>query len=249
MTSPAVWSNLRRLTPARLALGRAGNSLPTTEVLNLALAHARARDAVHSTFDPSAIEKSCRALGFDTVRVRSAVRDRGIYLRRPDLGRRLNHDDAAALRARDGQFDLVIVVADGLAGSGVQSHAPNMLAALKPHLATFSVAPVVIAEQARVALGDEIGALLHARMSIVLIGERPGLSSPESLGIYLTFAPEVGRTDAERNCISNIRSGGLDYETAAGRLAWLMQGSVRLGRSGVDLKDDSGLLPVLPPAR
>ncbi len=249
MTSPDVWTNLRRLTPARLALGRVGNSLPTTEVLNLALAHARARDAVHSTFDPAAIELACHALGFETVHVRSAARDRGTYLRRPDLGRRLNHDDAAVLRTSEKQFDLAIIVADGLAGSGVQSHAPDMLAALKPHLTTFSIAPVVIAEQARVALGDEIGELLRARTSIMLIGERPGLSSPESLGIYLTFAPKIGRTDAERNCISNIRFGGLDFETAARRLAWLMQDSVRLGRSGVDLKDDSGLLPVLPPAR
>ncbi len=249
MTSPDIWTNLRRLTPARLALGRAGNSLPTTEVLNLALAHARARDAVHSAFDPAAIEQSCRALGFETVRVRSAARDRGTYLRRPDLGRRLNRDDAAVLRASAKQSDLVIVVADGLAGSGVQLHAPNMLAALKPYLAAFSIAPVVIAEQARVALGDEIGALLHARMSIVLIGERRGLSSPESLGLYLTFAPEAGRTDAERNCISNIHSAGLDYDTAARRLAWLIQASLRLGRSGIDLKDDSGLLPLVPPSR
>jgi ethanolamine ammonia-lyase small subunit len=249
MTSPDIWTNLRRLTPARLALGRAGNSLPTAEVLNLALAHARARDAVHSIFDPATIERACHALDFETVRVRSAARDRGTYLRRPDLGRKLNRDDATLLRTSEKQFDLAIIVADGLAGSGVQSHAPDMLAALKPHLTTFSIAPVVIAEQARVALGDEIGELLRARMSITLIGERPGLSSPESLGIYLTFAPKIGRTDAERNCISNIHSAGLDYENAARRLTWLIQGSLQLGRSGVDLKDDSGLLPVLPPAR
>jgi ethanolamine ammonia-lyase small subunit len=247
MTAGDVWTSLRQLTPARLALGRAGDSLPTKEVLNLALAHARARDAVHSPFDPAVIEQSCRALGLDTARVHSAAANRGTYLRRPDLGRRLGRDDAAKLHSIDKPFDLVIVVADGLAGSGVELHAPNMLAALKPHLAAFRTAPVVIAEQARVALADEIGGLLGARMSVVLIGERPGLSSPDSLGIYLTLAPKIGRTDAERNCISNIRSEGLDYETAARRLAWLMQGALRLGRSGVDLKDDSGLLPVLPP--
>jgi ethanolamine ammonia-lyase small subunit len=219
--------------------------LPTSEVLNLALAHARARDAVHIPLDVTALEQECRALGFETLQVHSAAPDRATYLRRPDLGRRLSRDDAANLQRRDGKFDLAIVVADGLSAPGVQAHAPPMLAALKPHLdrARLVTAPLVIALEARVALGDEIGGLLCARMTVVLIGERPGLSSPDSLGIYLTLAP--GRTDAERNCISNIRTGGLDYETAARRLFWLIEEAFRLGKSGVALKDDSGLQPAL----
>ncbi|HEY1707486.1 MAG TPA: ethanolamine ammonia-lyase subunit EutC [Rhizomicrobium sp.] len=242
-----AWAHLRRFTPARLALGRAGSALPTREVLNLALAHARARDAVHIPLDPAALEIACRAIGFQTVRVRSAAADRSSYLRRPDFGRRLNREDAANLRPAAANYDLAIIIADGLSSSGVQRHAVPLLAVLKPLLdgVDLVLAPVAIAEQGRVALGDEIGALLGARASLVLIGERPGLSSPDSLGAYLTFAPEIGRTDAERNCVSNIRNEGLDYETAARRLFWLVEEALRRGKSGVALKDESGLQPVI----
>jgi ethanolamine ammonia-lyase small subunit len=240
------WEDFRRLTPARVALGRAGNALPTSEVLALALAHARARDAVHIPLDVAAIEQACRGLGFDTIRVSSAARDRETYLRRPDLGRRLNRGDAARLSGGSQPFDLSFVIGDGLSSPAVQANASLLLEALKPYLnrSKLSVAPVVIAEQARVALGDEIGASLRARMSAVLIGERPGLSAYDSLGVYLTYAPQIGRSDAERNCISNIRPAGLDYQTAAKRLFWLIEEAFRLEKSGVALKDSSDL-PVL----
>jgi ethanolamine ammonia-lyase small subunit len=244
-----TWQDFRRLTPARVALGRAGNALPTSEVLALALAHARARDAVHIPLDVAAIEQACRSLGLDTLRVHSAARDRESYLRRPDLGRRLNREDAARLADGNEPFDISIVVGDGLSSPAVQGNAPRLLEALKPYLdgSGYSIAPVVVAEQARVALGDEIGAALRARMSVVLIGERPGLSSCDSLGVYLTLSPKIGRTDAERNCISNIRPSGLDYQTAAQRLFWLIEEAFRLGESGVTLKDSSDLGLVAAP--
>jgi ethanolamine ammonia-lyase small subunit len=246
------WENFRRLTPARVALGRTGNALPTNEVLAFALAHARARDAVHVPLDAAAIEESCRSLGFDTIRVRSAARDRTAYLHRPDLGRKLDRDDAARLSTLEGPFDIAFVVADGLSSPAVQTNAALLLEALKPYLdrSTLSVAPIAVAEQARVALGDEIGAVLRARMSIVLIGERPGLSASDSLGVYLTLAPKIGCTDADRNCISNIRSAGLDFQAAAQRLIWLIEEAFRIGKSGVALKDasDLRLAPAQAPA-
>jgi ethanolamine ammonia-lyase small subunit len=238
-----AWENFRRLTPARLALGRAGNALPTHEVMALALAHARARDAVHIPLDAVGIEQAFRELGFGAIGIRSAAPDRTTYLHRPDLGRKLDRDDVSSLARNGGPFDLAIVVADGLSGPGVQLNAPPLLAALKPYLdsSKISVAPIVIAEQARVALGDEIGQALRARMTVMLIGERPGLSSCDSLGIYLTYAPRIGLTDAARNCISNVRAGGLDCRTAARRLFWLIEEAFRLGQSGVGLKDASDL--------
>jgi ethanolamine ammonia-lyase small subunit len=239
-----VWENFRRVTPARVALGRAGNAMPTTEVLALALAHARARDAVHIPLDVASMEQTCRALEFDTIPVHSSARDRATYLRRPDLGRRLNRDDAARLSNSDGPFDISFVIGDGLSSPAVQTNAPLLLDALKPCLqrSGYSVAPVVIAEQARVALGDEIGAALRARMSVVLIGERPGLSSCDSLGVYLTFSPKIGRTDAERNCISNIRAEGLRCDQAAVQLANCLAEARRCQLTGVTFKPGSRLL-------
>jgi ethanolamine ammonia-lyase small subunit len=226
-----------------VALGRAGNALPTSEVLALALAHARARDAVHIALDVAAIEQACRTLGFATLRAHSAARDRETYLRRPDLGRKLNRDDATRLSSHGGPFDISFVIGDGLSSPAVQENAPRLLEALKPYLerSGLSIAPIVIAEQARVALGDEIGDAVRARMSVMLIGERPGLSSCDSLGVYLTLSPKIGRTDAERNCISNIRPAGLDCQTAAHRLFWLIEEAFRLGESGIALKDSSDL--------
>jgi len=237
------WTHLAAHTPARLALGRAGASLPTREVLAFALDHARARDAVHAAFDPVAMAAGLAALG-PTLCVSSAAPDRATYLRRPDLGRRLDAPSRGRLEAQArGPHDLAVVVADGLSGTAVHRHAAPLLAALRPHVAAagWSLAPVIIASQARVALGDEIGQVLGARLVLMLIGERPGLSSPDSLGGYLTFAPAVGRTDAERNCVSNIRPQGLGYEAAAARLAWLMRESLRIGLTGVALKDQSEL--------
>ena len=236
------WATLRRFTPARLALGRAGASLPTREVLAFALAHAQARDAVHAPFDAAAIAKGIEVLGLRAVDVASAAPDRATYLRRPDLGRRLSEDSLARLDAEPASRpDLAIVVADGLSATAVGTHAVPLLGALLDAMPRLrpSLAPVVVARQARVALGDDVGGALGARCVLVLIGERPGLSSPDSLGAYLTFDPRPGRTDAERNCVSNIRPEGLVYAVAARKLAWLLAEAFRRRFTGVALKDES----------
>ncbi|MGU3492503.1 ethanolamine ammonia-lyase subunit EutC [Xanthobacteraceae bacterium A53D] len=236
------WQGLARHTPARIALGRTGASLPTQEVLKFALAHAQARDAVHTPFDAAATAEQVRALGFETLEVASAAPARDTYLRRPDLGRRLSEESRAGLAGRKSPpVDLALVVADGLSSAAVHAQAVPFLAALKPWIARegWATAPVVIAREARVALGDEAGALLNARAVLVMIGERPGLSSPDSLGLYLTLGPKVGLTDAARNCISNVRAEGLSHEAAAFKLAWLLKEAFRRSVTGVDLKDES----------
>lgn len=235
------FAELARLTPARIALGRAGASLPMREVLRFGLAHAQARDAVHAPFHADAVAAELAALGVETLMAQSAARSREDYLRRPDLGRSLSAESEAALTARRGRFDLAIVVADGLSSTAVHQNAAAFTAALLPFLQRqkLTLAPSVIASQARVALGDEAAEALGARMVVVLIGERPGLSSPDSLGAYLTFAPRRGLTDAARNCISNIRPGGLSFPHAAFKLAWLIDQGFSLALTGVDLKDDS----------
>lgn len=237
-----IWARLAQLTPARIGLGRAGSGLPTREVLRFGLAHAQARDAVHTPMDADEIASAIEAQGFATCRAASRAADRAAYLRRPDHGRALAPQDRAALeRLAAGPADLAIVVADGLSARAVHEGAAGFLAAFKPHLdrAGWSLAPVVVASQARVALGDAIGASLKARAVAVLIGERPGLSSPDSLGIYLTFAPRPGRSDAERNCISNVRPAGLSHELAAFKLNWLLTQAFSRGLTGVSLKDES----------
>ncbi len=206
------------------------------------LDHARARDAVHIPFDAAAVAGQLEALGFETLQVESAAADRATYLRRPDLGRRLAPESRAVLE-RQPQFgpDVLVVVADGLSSTAVHAHAAALLGALTPHAAArnWRLGPVVLAHQARVALGDEVGALMGARFVVLLVGERPGLSSADSLSAYLTFDPQVGRSDAERNCISNIRPAGLGYDDAAARIAWHVGESLRRGYSGVALKDES----------
>ena len=245
MKSPAEpdrWAALAALTPARIALGRAGASLPTREVLAFALDHARARDAVHIPFDAADVARQLEARGFETLEVDSAAADRPTYLRRPDLGRRLAPESRARLESLPkADVDVQMIVADGLSSTAVHAHAAPLLEALGQHAKSQSwrLGPVVLAHQARVALGDEIGELTGARLVILLVGERPGLSAADSLGAYLTFAPRIGRTDAERNCISNIRPAGLDYEAAAHRIAWHVGESLRRGYSGIALKDES----------
>ncbi|HEX7759514.1 MAG TPA: ethanolamine ammonia-lyase subunit EutC [Caulobacteraceae bacterium] len=231
-----IAARLRRLTPARVGLGRVGPGQSTADVLAFAMAHAKARDAVHEALDVDALISAVEALGHRLLRVTSAAPDRRTYLLRPDLGRTLASD--AALSA-DAAGDLAIVLADGLSARAVQTNAVPLLSALIPRLEGLRLAPVVIATQARVALGDEIGRRLCARAVLVLIGERPGLSSPDSLGAYLTFDPSPGRTDAARNCVSNIRPEGLSYDEAAFKLAWLIREAMRLGLTGIGLKDDS----------
>jgi ethanolamine ammonia-lyase small subunit len=247
------WAELRRYTAARLALGRTGASLPTAEVLRFGLAHARARDAVHEALDLPALAARIAALGVDTLQVASAAPDRATYLMRPDLGRRLAAADAQHLAAHaaaaPGGCDLLLMVGDGLSSLAVERHAvPTLERLLGARPEGWTLGPVVVARQCRVALADEAGQILGARMVAILIGERPGLSAPDSLGIYLTHAPRVGRSDAERNCISNIRAECLGYADAARRLWWLCGAARRLGHSGVALKDEShGDPEALPP--
>ena len=238
------WGELRRYTDARIALSRAGGSLPTREVLNFALAHARARDAVHTPLDAGRLAAEIRALGLVPFETRSRAADRSAYLTRPDYGRRLPEAERAAIAARAaGPVDIAIVVADGLSSAAVHENAAPFLAALLPRLVKVghSVAPVAIVSQGRVAIADEIGALLGARMALILIGERPGLSSVDSLGVYSTYEPRLGRNDAERNCISNIRPEGLPPAAAAATAEWLINETLVRRISGVSLKDSSGL--------
>ncbi len=241
-----AWQDWRAATPARLALGRAGQGMPTDETLRFGWAHAMARDAIHAALDTATLARELRADGWDSRTVRSGAADRATYLRRPDLGRTLDADDAQRLRAQAaGGCDLCLAIGDGLSSLAVARHAVPLLAALRTKLpAGLRLAPVVIATQARVALADEIGEALGARMSAILIGERPGLSSPDSLGIYLTHGPRRGLHDAQRNCISNVRPQGLSYAAAAFKLAWLVRESLRRGLSGVELKDESDLAVV-----
>lgn len=237
------WQALRRHTAARIALGRVGVSLPTQEVLRFGLAHAQARDAVLRPLDADALQRELEADDWRVRRAHSEAPTRHDYLVRPDLGRRLREADRAALAAQPTPAELAIVVADGLSSCAVQQHAQPLLAAFRTRFDTdWHNTSLVLVEQGRVAIGDAIGAALRARLVVVLIGERPGLSSPASLGVYLTFAPRPGRTDGERNCISNVRPEGLDYPLAAHRLAHLCRAALRLQLTGVDLKDDSDLL-------
>jgi ethanolamine ammonia-lyase small subunit len=224
--------DLRAFTPARVALGRFGHSIPTTELLRFQFDHSRARDAVWEELDPA-------SLGLPHILVRSAAPDRRAYLRRPDLGRTLSGDSRLLLKR--GDYDAAIVFADGLSAAAVQRHATPLLAEMTGHWReeSWRLAPLTVALQARVAIGDEIGALLGAQMVAVFIGERPGLSSPDSLGVYLTWDPRSGHTDAERNCISNIRSEGLSYQAAAHTLHLLMREARARKLTGVDLKEDS----------
>ena len=244
--SPSPWNDWRKATPARIALGRAGAGMPTDEILRFGWAHAMARDAIHAALDTNALAASLNAQGWETAQVRSRAADRTTYLRRPDLGRQLEDDDASRTRSMAGSpKDICIVIGDGLSSLAVDRHAVPLLAAFRQQLQQLpkglTLTPVVIASQARVALADEIGEALGGRLSIMLIGERPGLSSPDSLGAYITHAPRRGRNDAERNCISNIRPEGLAYEAAAAKLAWLVRESLRRGLTGIGLKDESDL--------
>ena len=239
------WLELRRLTPARIALGRTGTSLPTGAQLDFQFAHAQARDAVHLAFDHASLRQHLSERGRDSLLLHSAAADRHSYLQRPDLGRRLHEDSAQRLRehaqANPGGVDLAIVVADGLSALAVHRHTLPFLARLEEQSAAdgWSTSPVVLVEQGRVAVADEVGELLGAKMTVILIGERPGLSSPDSLGLYFTYNPKVGLTDAYRNCISNVRLEGLSYGMAAHRLLYLMREACRRQLSGVNLKDEA----------
>jgi len=244
MKEPAPRStvDLRTLTPARVALGRSGPSLPTRALLDFTLDHARARDAVHAAFDAKALMARLAGLGLAASEVHSRAGNRRDYLRRPDLGRRLDEACARQLAGIEGKGTLAVVIGDGLSPAAVHAHAVELMRHLLPRLAAAQIAlgPVAIASGARVALGDEIGAIVKADMVVVLIGERPGLSAPDSLGAYLTFSPAIGRTDADRNCVSNIHREGLSYDEAAFKIAWLVREGLQRQVTGVALKDESG---------
>jgi ethanolamine ammonia-lyase small subunit len=245
-TPPAPWQGLRRFTPARVALGRAGNGLPTAAHLAFQLAHAQARDAVLAELDVPSLQATLAAAGLDSTEVRSACPDRARYLLRPDLGRTLDPAERDLLAAAARPGCLAFLVCDGLSATAVNRHAAPLLLRLLPMLG--EPCPIVIARQGRVALGDEVGGALQAAAVVVLIGERPGLSAPDSLGAYLTWQPRPDRTDAERNCVSNIRPEGFPLELAAAKLHWLITAMRRLGLSGVDLKDEQPLPPPALPA-
>ena len=234
------WRALQDRTPARVGLGRTGASLPTSVLLELSLAHARARDAVHASFDIEGVRQALSDHALPSITVQSRAGDRQTYLRRPDLGMRL--EPAAAERLQDeGGCDVVFVIGDGLSALAVHHHAVQLVATavVAPAFAALKLAPVIIAQGARVALGDEIGQCLGARLVVMLIGERPGMSTPDSLGVYVTYDPRIGRSDAERNCISNIHERGLGIDAACGRLVWIVQQALLRQMTGVALKDES----------
>lgn len=238
------WEALRKHTQARIGLGRSGVSIPVQENLAFKMAHAFARDAVYAQLDLDLLRAAFSRLHGPVLELQSQVTDRHQYLQRPDLGRRLSADSAAVLAGLSGKYDVCITVADGLSATAIHRHATALLGFLIPKLrdAGLSITPICIVREGRVAVSDETGAVLGARVSIILIGERPGLSSPDSLGIYLTHSPAVGNTDAHRNCISNVRPEGLSYEQAASKAQFLTTESLRLGFSGVDLKDRSSAI-------
>ena len=260
-----ISSTLRDYTPARVALTRTGASLTTRHALEFALAHAQARDAVYSTLDVSALTAALDTRTLPHLNLHSAAADRTTYLRRPDLGRTLDTTSVAQISELSSRPEaeqrsaaverpavaqpttLAIILADGLSATATNRHAIPLLDELLPLLRTFHLTPIILAQQARVALADPIGHALHADATLILIGERPGLSSPDSLGAYITWAPRPGRTDAERNCVSNIRppsvgQAGLDYATAAQKIAWYLSEARRLGLTGVALREPTATL-------
>lgn len=244
------WQDWRELTQARIAIGRVGAALPTHEVLNFGLAHAQACDAIHTSLNIDLLSEQLKKNNWQVEHIHSKASNREIYLRRPDLGRQLSIECQDAFRfnptsknSSSAEYDLVFMVGDGLSSLAVQTQVVPLLEALKNFLnPKLLIAPVFIAQQARVALGDAVGELTNAKMVIVLIGERPGLSAADSLGVYMTYAPKIGKKDAERNCISNIRPGGLSSQAAAFKLNWLIEQAFERQLTGVDLKDESDSL-------
>lgn len=234
MVTSDPWAHLRHWTEARIALGRAGTSVPTQPLLEFQLAHARAKDAVL---------RPCEFSGLDGLRVQSRARTRADYLRRPDLGRLLDPRSEAEVEAmaRPTGWDVGLIVGDGLSSLAVDRQAAALLGELVPGLTTagLTLAPLVLATQARVALSDEIGVRLGVEVAVMLVGERPGLTSPDSLGVYLTWGPRPGRQNAERNCVSNVRPGGLGFGEAARTVVALVRGARILGESGIGLKEES----------
>ena len=238
------WLALKEFTTARIALGRAGSSIRTEDWLAFKLDHAKARDAVHSELDEAVLESCLTGFNSQIIQVQSQINSKADYLKRPDLGRFLNTDSIARLNNIQHGADLVIIISEGLSAMAVQSHAPHVVSALLPMLksSNWSLAPIIVAKYGRVAIEDDIGARLHAKMAIILIGERPGLGSSDSLGAYLVYEPKATNTDANRNCISNIRESGLSYEKAAETIYYLLTEAKSRQLSGVQIKDDRTLV-------
>lgn len=269
-TNADAWAALKAFTPARIALGRTGTALPLKEVLDFRMAHAHAQDAVYSLLDIDSLVAQMRSLELSVNLLHSEAANRQVYLQRPDKGRKLDKTSMESLAALGGMNEAVrgamneaavnnnaasvaqssspdtiaIVLTDGLSATAINRHALSLLELLIPMLQTADIGlcPVTIVQQGRVAIGDEVGSLQKADLSIVLIGERPGLSSPDSMGIYLTYKPQPGLTDEARNCISNVRPGGLTFEAAADKLFWLIKEALKMQISGVALKDNAGLI-------
>ncbi|MEB2773767.1 ethanolamine ammonia-lyase subunit EutC [Algoriphagus sp. D3-2-R+10] len=232
------WEKLREFTDARIALGRAGGSLKTAELLRFRKDHALAKDAVWTTLDFPLLQHGLEKLNLPYLILSSEAQDRETYIKRPDLGRKLSQESIDTItNSNSPTADISILIADGLSSNAISLHAINFLKEFLPLITQFSLAPICLVSQARVAISDEVGELFSSKLAIILIGERPGLSSPYSMGIYLTYNPKAGNTDEKRNCISNIRAGGLPYAYAAGKLAFLTSEALRLKLSGVDLKD------------
>tara|TARA_R110002020_G_scaffold55963_2_gene154995 strand:- start:4728 stop:5486 length:759 start_codon:yes stop_codon:yes gene_type:complete len=245
MSNERAWEKLKSYTDARIALGRSGGSLPTSELLKFRKDHALAKDAVWTELDVNLLEQEIEGLQLSTLKLASQATDRLSFIKRPDLGRKLDQISIDKIPASPkDEYDISIILADGLSAQAISLHAIPFLKEFLPMISPYSLAPICLVKQGRVAISDEIGELFSSKLSIILIGERPGLSSPYSMGIYLTFNPKAGNTDEKRNCISNIRSGGLPYFYAAGKLAFLTSEALRLKLSGVHLKDtfDSQLL-------
>lgn len=238
-------SLLKRYTSARIAIGRTGGSVTTNEWLNFKLAHAKARDSVHCEFNSEVLVNELKNLGDKVLVVDSQIKNRAEYLQRPDLGRRLDSRSIRILEAESQPSEVVFIVCDGLSATAIHSHATQLLTLLLSRInsKSWSIAPLMIARFGRVALEDEIGALIKAKIAVMLIGERPGLSSPDSMGAYLVYNPKCGNTDADRNCVSNIRPEGLDYESAADTIIYLLEHAMKRKLSGIKLKDDRRILP------
>jgi ethanolamine ammonia-lyase small subunit len=240
-----AWSPLKQFTEARIALGRTGSSMPTQHLLELSMAHAHARDAVYTELHSEKLEEQLQIFQLAVLHLQSIAASRPQYLQRPDLGRRLHPASAAQLPAF-GEFpaNVAIIIADGLSATGINAHALPLLKILIPLLLNsgLTIAPICLVQQGRVAIADDIGFGLKAQLSIILIGERPGLSAADSVGVYLTYNPQPGLTDDARNCISNIRPGGLSFKQAADRICYLVREAFARRLSGVSLKDDAGLI-------
>lgn len=239
-----LFNPLKEFTAARIGIGRAGTSIPLKQALEFKLAHAHARDAVYSVLDTEGILNNLKQFNLLGLLLHSKADNRAQYLQRPDMGRRLHAASAEQLQSHNGKYDIVIIIADGLSATAVNENTGGLLELLLPLLfeAKLKIAPICLVEQSRVALGDEIAHLLNARFSLMLIGERPGLSAADSIGAYLTYEPKPGLTDESRNCISNIRPQGLTYKAAANKIFYLIQEAFRLKLSGVGLKDNEGLI-------